>query len=223
MRGTMTWLLRASLALALLNPALAAAQTARPAPTAPSGGPTLVPVAQVCDATSIDSPPGKAWWAAERWRYADDATATKAYQTLVNNGLGGSPWPTWFVPTQPSASGTLMAAPTAILPVGTRFQMALAPGQKETWPGGWGTFDYISTVEDVRKYLAVTLVFKSQVDRVVTYEVTRILPVAIGPIGPQIDTQACQYLPGRWSQFNMLVPGSDRMDYLKVIEVRPIQ
>lgn len=222
MRGTVTRLFRAWLALILLAPATAAAQQLNPQRS--TGGPAVAAAATItgCNATSMDSPPAKAWWAAERWRYPDDATATAAYLALVNNGQGGSPWPTWYVPTAP-APGTLAAPPITTLPVGTRFQMALAPGQKETWPGGWGTFDYIATVEDVREFLAVTHAFKPQVDRVVTYEVTQLLPVVIGPIGPQVDTQTCEYFPGRWSQFNMLPPGADRMNYLKVIEVRAIQ
>src|SRR5690606_30953345 len=103
--------------------------------------------APACDASSVTSPPGKTWWAENRWRYADDASATAAYQALVS---GKSPWPNWYTPP-------LVAAPTTVLPVGTRFQMALAPGQAETSPGGWGTFDYIADVEDAREYLAVTL------------------------------------------------------------------
>lgn len=222
MRGTMTWLLRASLALILLAPLPAAAQTPRPAAQPPArGGPAIVPAP--CDATAIDSPPGKAFWAQERWRFASDADAIKAYQVLVNNGQGGSPWPTWYLPTPPAATGTLAAPPITTLPVGTRFQMALAPGQSEKAPGGWGTFDYIADVQDVREFLAVTHSFKPSIDRVVTYEVTRLLPVLIGPVGPQVDTQSCEYFPGRWSQFNMLPPWNERIDYLKVIEVRTIQ
>ena len=215
MRGTMTWLLRASLTLLLLTPLAAGAQ------------PLTVPASTLatCDATSMESPPAKIWWAQERWRYADDASAIKAYQTLVNNGQGGSPWATWYLPTPTTLAtqGILAAPPITTLPVGTRFQMALAPGQNEKLPGGWGTFDYIADVQDVRDFLAVTHSFKPDIDRVVTYEVTRLLPVLIGPVGPQVDTRTCEYFPGRWSQFNMLPPWNERMDYLKVIEVRGIQ
>jgi len=232
MRGTMTWLLRAGFALALTAPTIAAAQTTPlPRPTAPvrtTGGPAVVAVpagTPACDATSISSPPGKIWWSQERWRYASDADATAAYLTLVNNGLGGSPWATWYLPTptSPVTAGTLAAPPITVLPVGTRFQMAMSPGQHDDWPGGWGTFDYIADVQDVREFLAVTHLFKPQVDRVVTFEVTRMLPVYIGPVGPQVDAQTCEYFPGRWSQFNMIPTGSARMDYLKIVEVRPIQ
>jgi len=209
MRGTMTWLLRVMLAIALAAPAAAAAQT------------TPLPL---CDATAMDSPPARIWWSQERWRYADDASATAAYQTLVNHGNGGSPWPVWFLPTpaSPATPGVLAQPPLTILPIGTRFQMALSPGQSETSPGGWGTFDYIADVHDVREFLAVTHAFKKQVDRIATYEVTRMLPVLIGPVGPQVDTETCEYFAGRWSQFNMLPPWNDRMNYLKVIEVRAL-
>lgn len=230
MRGTMTWLLRASLALVLLAPVAATAQTTpvtRPAAQRPTtGGPAIVPAATLapCDATSIDSPPGKIWWAQERWRYATDADALAAYQVLVNNGGGGSPWPTWFLPTPaPSVPGILTSPPITTLPVGTRFQMALEAGQSDQSPGDWGTFDYIADVQDVRDFLAVTHKFKPQPDRVVTYEVIRVLPVQIGPVGPQVDTETCEFFPGRWSQFSMVPGWKERIDYLKVVEIRNIQ
>jgi hypothetical protein len=225
MRGTMTWLLRASLALTLLTPMAAAAQTA-PAvkPVRTTGGAAVMPAAsvQTCDATSMDSPPAKAFMAAQGWRYATPAAATAAYLALVNNQ---SPWPDWYVPTStnPATKGVLVAPPITTLPVGTRFQMALQAGQKTDAPGGWGTFDYIASVEDVREFLAVTHAFKSNPDRVVTYEVTQLLPVIIGPIGPQVDAQTCEYLPGRWSQFNMVPAWNEVNNYLKVVEVRNIQ
>ncbi len=215
MRGATTWLLRASFALASFSPIAASAQQlASPSPIR-----VAVPTAPTCDATSPDSPPAKTWWAKERWRYATDADATTAYLALVNNGQGGSPWPSWFLP--PAKLGTA-TPPLSVLPVGTRFQMALSVGQLPDSPGGWGTFDYIADVKDVREFLAVTHAFKANIDRVVTYEVTRMMPVLIGPVGPQVDTQSCQYFPGRWSQFNMLPAWNERMDYLKVVEVRAI-
>ncbi|MES2444506.1 MAG: hypothetical protein V4574_16900 [Pseudomonadota bacterium] len=224
----MTWLLRAGLALALTAPSAATAQTAPlPRPTRQTavptpGGPAVVPAATVqpCDATSIDSPPGKAWWAQEHWRYQTDAEAIAAYQALVNNGKGTSPWPTWYQPAPGLGTAT---PPLTLLPVGTRFQMALKPGQKKESPGAWGTFDYIADVQDVREFLAVIHLFKPEIDRVVTYEVTQMLPVLIGPVGPQVDTESCQYYPGRWSQFQMLPKWDEVMGYLKVIEVRTIQ
>lgn len=225
MRSAMTWLLRTGLALILLAPATATAQTgplARPTGQPSAGGPAIV---SICDATSIDSPPGKRWWAQERWRYASDADALAAYQLLVNNGKGGSPWPSWFLPapTSPPMQGVLTSAPITTLPVGTRFQMALAVGQSETAPGDWGTFDYIADVQDVREFLAVIHLFKPNIDRVVTYEVIQVLPVQIGPVGPQVDAQTCELLPGRWSQFAMVPGWKERMNYLKVVEVRTIQ
>jgi hypothetical protein len=176
----------------------------------------------------MDSPPAKAWWAEQRWRYASDADATAAYLAIVGTGQGGSPWPNWYLPTPKLGTAT---PPVTVLPVGTRFQMAMAPapvkpggpGQPNDQPGGWGTFDYIANVHDAREFLAVTHGFKAQIDRVVTYEVTRMMPVLIGSVGPQVDTETCEYLPGRWSQFNMLPAWNERMDYLKIIEVRPIR
>lgn len=174
-----------------------ATQAARPA----------VAVAAGCDAGSLSSAPGKAWWREQRWRYASDDAAAAGYAAL----LGQAPaWPDWFVP----ADGALVP--------GTRLQMALAPGQPETKPGGFATFDNIFDAADVRRYLAVREAWKPRIDRVVTYEVTRELPVQIGPVGPQVDPALCVLLPGRWSQAKMLVPDGERMDYLRVIEVRAI-
>ncbi|RYE01475.1 MAG: hypothetical protein EOP61_11145 [Sphingomonadales bacterium] len=174
-----------------------AAQPARPTPAHPS-----------CDASALRSAPGRAWLRAQRWRYANDDAAASAYAALLD---GAPAWPDWFVP----ADGKLAA--------GTRLQMALSPGQSETQPGGFATFDNILEAGDVRQYLAVREAWKPQIDRVVTYEVTKELPVQIGPVGPQIDPQLCVLLPGRWSQARMLVPDTQRMDYLRVIEVRRIR
>lgn len=175
-----------------------AVQPARP------GGATAV----ACDAASMGSVPGKAWWREQRWRYASDEAAKAAYTALLN---GTPAWPDWFVPSD----GKLAA--------GTRVQMALAPGQPETSPGGFVTFDNIFDARDVRDYLAVREAWKPRIDRVVTYEVTKELPVQVGPVGPQIDPQLCMLLPGRWSQAKMLVPADQRMDYLRVIAVREIR
>ncbi|MEI9928671.1 MAG: hypothetical protein WDN44_14470 [Sphingomonas sp.] len=85
-------------------------------------GPATAATARPCDALSVTSRPGKAWWVQQRWRYASDAEATAAYQTIVT---GQSPWPNWFVVTQ------------STLAPGTRFQMAVAPGQTDTQPGAF--------------------------------------------------------------------------------------
>ena len=190
---------------------------------------TPTPPATACDASSPDSPPGRAWWAAQRWRYGDDAAANAAYARLYKSE---NPWPDWFTPETPAQPGwndvTLpkpmhMLPPIAALPVGMRFQMAIARGQSPEAPGGWGTFDYIRSVEDVRNYLAVTWAFMNDPAQVVVYEIVRPLPAWIGPIGPQIDSALCRYLPGGWSQINMMVKREERMSYLRVIDVRDLQ
>jgi hypothetical protein len=176
-----------------------------------SGGmdrPAGASAARQCDTGSIDSRPGRIWWKEQRWRYATDAAATAAYQAIA---AGADSWPNWFT------------APSQDLAVGTRFQMALGKGQPETTPGGFGTFDNIASVRDVRLYLAVQYAWKSEIDRVVTYEVTRPLPVKLGPIGSQADPHGCRWLPGRWSQLQMTVPAPSRIDYLRVVAVRPIR
>jgi len=184
-------------ALALLGGCTTAAGVDRPASAS---------TAQ-CYTQSIDSRTGRIWWKEQRWRYASEAEATKAYQTIAS---GSDPWPNWFTPSQQD------------LPVGTRFQMALGKGQPETSPGGFGTFDNIESVRDVRVHLAVEYAWKPEIDRVVTYEVIKPMPVKIGPIGPQADPHGCAWLPGRWSQLQMMVPAANRIEYLKVLAVRPI-
>lgn len=176
-----------------------AVQPARPAATG-------APIA--CDAAAISSVPGQAWWREQRWRYPSDESATAAYNALLDQTPA---WPDWFVP------GDSVLAP------GTRLQMALSPGQSETRPGGFATFDNILDAADVRQYLAVREAWKPRIDRIVTYEVTRALPVQVGPVGPQVDPVLCVMLPGRWSQAKMLVPDTNRMDYLRVIAVRAVR
>lgn len=160
--------------LALALSACASPQPERPA-SASSG--------RSCAAT-LQSKPGKAWWSENRWRYSSDETAAAAYRALAEQA---SPWPDWYRPYE------------TVLAPGTRFQMAIGGAQTEDQPGSFGTFDRIRSVSDVREDLAVRSDWKPRVDRVVTYEVVRELPVRIGPIGPQVDPGLCTLLPGRWS------------------------
>ena len=127
----------------------------------------------------------------------------------------------WPSNRRPGPTGTSPTRPS--LPPGTRFQMAIGGGQTEDQPGSFGTFDRIASVADVREDLAVRSDWKPKVDRAVTYEVVRELPVRIGPIGPQVDPGLCALLPGRWSQFQALVEKGTLRSYLKVIEVRAIR
>ena len=165
------------------------------------------PLKPCIDPQSVTSLPGKVWWNEQRWRYASDADATAAYQKLEQTT---PPWPDWFTPQD------------SMLPAGTRFQMALAPGQPETKPGGFGTFDDIQDARDVRDYLAVLYQWKPLVDRVVTYETTQPLKVQIGPIGPQVDPTLCRLLPGRWSQVSMQVASDDHLIARRKGTLRPV-
>lgn len=160
------------------------------------------------DGPTLQSRAGREWWEANRWRYATDAAAAEAYRTLAEEA---SPWPDWYRPYE-----------TTLKP-GTRFQMAIGGAQTPDQPGSFGTFDRIASVEDVREDLAVRSDWKPEVDRVVTYEVVRELPVRIGPIGPQVDPKLCVLLPGRWSQFQALVEKGTLRSYLEVLEVRAIR
>ena len=161
-----------------------------------------------CDVSDLTSPPAAEWMRQNAWRFSDTAAAQGAYHRLVT---GQSPWPDWFVPT------------VSVLQPGALFQMALSSTQRDDQPGGFGTFDLIESVADVRAYLAVLQAWKPDVERVTVYRVTQPLLVLAGPIGPQVDPQTCQLLEGRFSQFQMLVPAADRMTYLAVVSSRSIQ
>jgi hypothetical protein len=156
----------------------------------------------------MTSPPAVEWMHDNAWRFASPAAAQAAYLRLVD---GQSPWPDWFTPT------------VSVLQPGTLFQMAMASTQPDDRPGGFGTFDWIADVAEVREDLAVLLAWKPDVQRVTTYRVTQPLLVLVGPIGPQVDPQACALLEGRFSQFQMLVPAPDRMRYIEVVTSRAIQ
>jgi hypothetical protein len=168
---------------------------------------TRAPQATAGIAAARESPHA-AWWADQRWRYADDALAEAAYQRLLAQQ---SAWPEWH------------QAEIVALPVGLRFQMALSPGQGTDRPGGFGTFDRIPDVAWVRRVLAVKVAWKPAIDRVVTYEVTDPLPADTGTVGPQIDAAGPAYLPGGGSQLEMKVPAPERIRHLKVVEVRAIR
>ncbi|MEL6529196.1 MAG: hypothetical protein AAFQ27_04495 [Pseudomonadota bacterium] len=171
--------------------------------------------ADTCDATSLDSVPGRAWNEAYGWRFntsTDSDPKKRAEQNRANREAaytalvkGQSPWPSWFTPS------------ISVIRPGTRFQMAMSKGQRDDQPGGFGTFDEIDTVNEVREDLAVLLAWKADVDRINTYVVTDLMMAHVGPIGPQVDPKACKLLPGRFSQFEMLVRRDDRMKYIKFV------
>jgi hypothetical protein len=158
--------------------------------------------------SALESPPGQKWLQSNAWRFPSRSDAEQAYAHLAKDA---SPWPDWYVPYA-----------TELKP-GTRFQMAIGGTQTELMPGKFGTFDDIRTVRDVRTKLAVRSDWKPIVDRTVVYEVIKPLPVLIGPIGPQVDPGSCRLLAGRWSQFAMQVEPNARMQYLRVLSVRPIR
>jgi hypothetical protein len=136
--------------------------------------------------------------------------AMAAFEAIV---AGRWPWPDWFVPAE------------SHLDPGTRFQMAMGPtqptkvtkyGQPDTDPGGWGTFNNIKNVEDVREYLAVLPEFKPEIDRVNIYVVVIPMPVKVGPVGPQVNPDGCTLYAGGWSQFEISAGRGQRMQYLQL-------
>ena len=175
------------------------------------GAPTADPIGSPgCEtaARSLSSEPGRAWMQEQGWRFRSEEEAASAYANLADTA---SPWPDWLPPQE------------TVLAPGMRFQMAIGGDQTPENPGSFGTFDNIDEVEDVRSGLAVRIEWKPAVDRVVTYEVIRAVPVRVGPVGPQVDGRSCRLLLGRWSQLQMLVPADQRMEYLKVVGIRPIR
>lgn len=168
--------------------------------------------APACD--TLDSPAGQAWAQANLWRYNDPGRAAAVFRDLADNPAPPS-WPDGFPPE------------AALLTVGTRFQMAVAKGQMQpdgtVYPGGWGTFQRVDTLQQARDDLAISSRFKTTLDYVLTFEVTAPLPALIGPTGPQVEPSDCHLLPGGWTQLQMLVLPADRMHYLKIIDQRAIQ
>lgn len=155
--------------------------------------------------SSLASEAGQEWLREHGWRYANQDEALKAYTLLVQKS---SPWPDWFEPRK------------TILPRGTRFQMVLSKDQPTDRPGGYGTFDNIATLVAARDYLAIRTDWKPTLSKIVIYEVTKPIPVNIGPIAAQVDPQTCRLLAGKWSQIEFLVPPRDRMNYMRPIEER---
>ena len=78
-------------------------------------------------------------------------------------------------------------------------------------------------MRDVRSGLAVKNAWKPVVTAVVTFEVSKPLPVKVGPVGPQVDGSACRLLIGRWSQFEMLVPPAERLSYIRAVDERQLR
>lgn len=161
-----------------------------------------------CNAASMDSAPAQEWMTENGWRYRSADEAAIGYQRLLT---GQSPWPDWFHPE------------VSVLMPGARFQMAMSSGQQNTQPGGFGTYDYLTSVDEVRDYLAVLPEWKPDIDRIVTFEVSAPLIVSVGPIGPQVDNKGCKLYAGRFTQIQMLVAPADRMNFLKFVDQRPIR
>ena len=183
--------------------------------TAPLAAKDSSPAKIACNAESLDSKPGQTWDEAYGWRFntstnpdenirqqENRANREAAYTALVK---GQSPWPDWFKPS------------VSLLPAGTLFQMAMSEGQGNDRPGGFGTFDEVDTLTEVRENLAVLRAWKKDVQRVNTYRVIQILPVHVGPIGPQVDPEACELYFGRFSQFEMLVAPAARNNYIEFV------
>jgi len=167
-------------------------------PQAPEAQDRCTPSAQ-----SLESRAGRQWLSEHGWRYRDRAVAERAYRAVLEQS---SPWPDWFTPQETT------------LPVGTRLQMALSPGQTADKPGGYATFDRVASIKQARENLAIRTDWKPAISRVAIYEVVAPMPARIGPIASQIDPGECRLLIGRWSQIEFRVPYDRRMDYLVIID-----
>ncbi|MFZ1743987.1 MAG: hypothetical protein WAT93_14115 [Pontixanthobacter sp.] len=156
----------------------------------------------------LNSPAATDWMERNGWRYNTQQQADAAYARLTKDM---SPWPDWYHPE------------VSVLQPGTRFQMAMSSKQPNTSPGGFATFDYLESVEQVRKYLAVLPGWKADINRMVTYEVKAPMLASIGPIGPQVDKDSCTLYTGEFTQVQFLVPPADRMQYLTYVSERTIK
>ncbi len=122
-----------------------------------------------------------------------------------------SPWPEGFSPEK------------NVLRAGNTFEMVLDIEQPINKPGSFGTFDSIQDIEYAKKNLAIKSNWKKDFGKVVTYRIKDgvELPVLRGPVGPQIDLNSDNYLPGGGTQIQLLVDWKeDKMKYLEVVSVR---
>jgi hypothetical protein len=187
---------------------LSLAVAAAPAPAGAQAAQELPPhLAEAAQDEARAGPLKKAWLKDHGWRYAKPGQADWAFTLLL---VRQSPWPEWHQRN------------VVVLPPGTRFEMALAPGQQPDRPGGFGTFERIADVRFVRDALAVKTEWKPSIDRVVTFEVTEPLLADVGLVGPQIDLEENRYLRGGASQLEMMVPSAQRLKYIKQVTIRTI-
>jgi len=140
-------------------------------------------------------------------KYSNLQEAKDGYQRVVEIQ---SPWPDGETPEYKE------------IPVGTRFEMAMAPGQPDDRPGGFGTLSHIEDKEFVRNNLAVKEDWKPDIDRINTYEVIKPLPANVGEVGPQVDIPADKYLSGGADQIEMKVHPAERMQYIKLVDSREV-
>ena len=141
-------------------------------------------------------------------RYSTLEEAKEGYKRVVEDQ---SPWPDGETPEYKE------------IPVGTRFEMAMAPGQPDDRPGGFGTMSHIEDKEFVRNDLAVKEDWKPDIDRINTYEVIKPLPANVGDVGSQVDVPADRYLAGGADQFEMKVNTAERMQYIKFVDSREVK
>lgn len=184
-------------------------------PTVKAKRPGTTVTKRITDIRNLSSPSGARCSRNRNIAASDAAQAETPFLAIV---AGRSPWPDWFVPAE------------SHLDPGTRFQMAMGPkqptkitkyGQQDNEPGGWGTFNNIKNVEDVREYLAVLPEFKPEIDRVNAYVVVIPMPVKVGPVGPQVNPDGCTLYSGGWSQFEISAGRGQRMQYLQLESSRP--
>src|SRR5699024_4687781 len=104
------------------------------------------------------------------------------------------------------------------LPAGTKVRMAMAPGQSDLKPGGSGTLDEITSIDDPRTKLAIMGECKEDMDRINIYEVVEKVPGMGGKVGPQIDLLDNIYLAGGGNQVKLDIDRKLRNVYLKKVD-----
>ena len=145
----------------------------------------------------------------ETWHPFKEANPTQTIDDYFELLYGQSAWPKGYTPVIVNLQG------------GFKFEMAMNVGQENTSPGGFATdIGTIVSVDSVRNDVAVKYEWKDKLGKVVQFEVRegKILPVRVGPVGPQIDLELNRYLPGGANQYEMIIGRNEnRMDYIKDI------
>ncbi|MGF6907695.1 hemagglutinin repeat-containing protein [Fusobacterium sp. PH5-44] len=148
----------------------------------------------------------------ETWKPFKEANPTQTIDDYFELLNGQSPWPKGYTPVQINLQG------------GFKFEMAMGKNQEN--PGGFATdINTINSVDYTRNNLAIKLGWKGEIGKVGEFQVNdgKILPVNIGPVGPQIDLDLNKYLPGGANQYEMKIDMNKWGNFIELINTRKIK